>query len=326
MPKISVIVPIYNAEKYLPRCIDSILAQTFTDFELLLIDDGSTDGSGKICDEYATKDARIRVFHKKNGGVSSARNLGLDEAQGEWITFCDSDDYVYPCWLNNFSKNFSDALQMIVQSFDPKPLVVKKSVFSCDEGMQYMERQNILGYLWVKAFRKEIICMNHIRFNEQLAYEEDLVFVFRYLIRAKELILLTEDTGYFYNAPTYYKYKVSICNLHCMVELFREAIASKYKSAEIALTRAIDYLYGSFLEKKIDVKRRREWMLEIKPLIQTYESQNVICIKNKRLNVCRRVMPLDPNFKVIPYLFASLYRIRNSVIKSKESGSGRRNM
>ena len=81
-PKISVIVPVYNVEKYLCRCIDSILAQTFTDFELLLIDDGSKDSSGEICEEYAGKDARIRVFHKQNGGVSTARNLGIDKAQG----------------------------------------------------------------------------------------------------------------------------------------------------------------------------------------------------------------------------------------------------
>ena len=102
MPKISVIVPVYNTEKYLHRCVDSILAQTFTDFELLLIDDGSTDSSGAICDEYAQKDSRVRVFHKENGGASSARNLGLDNATGEWITFCDSDDFVYSYWLSNF--------------------------------------------------------------------------------------------------------------------------------------------------------------------------------------------------------------------------------
>src|SRR5690606_27273688 len=106
MPKVSVIIPVYNAEKYLRECIDSVLAQTFDDFELLLINDGSTDGSGKICDEYAQKDARVKVFHKENGGVSSARNLGLDNAKGEWITFIDSDDwigenYFYCLTLNN---------------------------------------------------------------------------------------------------------------------------------------------------------------------------------------------------------------------------------
>lgn len=93
-PKISVIVPVYNVEKYLHRCIDSILAQTFTDFELLLINDGSKDNSGIICDEYAAKDNRVRVFHKENGGASTARNMGLDNAKGEWIAFVDSDDWI----------------------------------------------------------------------------------------------------------------------------------------------------------------------------------------------------------------------------------------
>ena len=95
---ISVIVPVYKAEKYLRRCIDSILAQTYTDFELLLIDDGSPDRSGEICDEYAKQDSRVRVFHKPNAGVSSARNLGLDNAKGDWITFVDADDYLAPDW------------------------------------------------------------------------------------------------------------------------------------------------------------------------------------------------------------------------------------
>ena len=94
-PQISVIVPVYNAEKWLRRCVDSILAQTFTDFELLLIDDGSTDGSPAICDEYAQRDSRIKVFYQKNSGVSAARNSGLDHARGEWILFVDADDYLY---------------------------------------------------------------------------------------------------------------------------------------------------------------------------------------------------------------------------------------
>lgn len=93
-PKISIIVPVYNVEKYLSRCIDSILSQTFTDFEILLVNDGSTDGSGNICEEYAKKDNRIRVLHKNNEGVSSARNTGLDNAKGDWIAFVDSDDWI----------------------------------------------------------------------------------------------------------------------------------------------------------------------------------------------------------------------------------------
>ena len=102
--KISIIIPVYNSENTLRRCIDSVLNQTFTDFECLLIDDGSKDRSGEICDEYAQMDSRVRVFHKENGGVSSARNVGLDNARGEWITFCDSDDTVTAEWLQNAAR------------------------------------------------------------------------------------------------------------------------------------------------------------------------------------------------------------------------------
>ena len=113
---ISIIVPIYNAEQYLHRCIDSILHQNYTDFELLLIDDGSKDASGAICDEYAAKDTRVRVFHKENGGVSSARNLGLDNAQGEYITFCDADDYVDQEWLAAYRDAIAGDIDLAIQS------------------------------------------------------------------------------------------------------------------------------------------------------------------------------------------------------------------
>ncbi|WP_227166600.1 glycosyltransferase, partial [Enterococcus faecium] len=94
MCEISIIVPVYKVEKYLRKCVDSILAQTFTDFEVILVDDGSPDNSGKICDEYAEKDNRVRVIHKENGGLSSARNAGIDVARGKYLGFVDSDDYI----------------------------------------------------------------------------------------------------------------------------------------------------------------------------------------------------------------------------------------
>ena len=111
---ISVIVPVYNAEKYLNRCIDSILSQTMTDFELLLIDDGSQDNSGRICDEYAEKDARVRVFHKSNGGVSSARNQGLDNAMGNWITYVDADDRCSCDYLEHLLSKVDDDTDLII--------------------------------------------------------------------------------------------------------------------------------------------------------------------------------------------------------------------
>ena len=106
-PQISIVVPVYNVEKYLERCIDSILAQTFTDFELLLINDGSKDSSGLICDKYTEKDSRIRVFHKENEGVSRARNLGISNARGRWLCFIDSDDWVDKEYLHCFGDVFN---------------------------------------------------------------------------------------------------------------------------------------------------------------------------------------------------------------------------
>ena len=113
-PKISVIIPVYNAESTLRRCVDSVLAQTFTDFECLLINDGSKDRTGKICEEYAAKDNRIRVFHRENGGLSSARNLGLDNAKGEWISFCDGDDCLCKNSLAILYSNINDDVDLVV--------------------------------------------------------------------------------------------------------------------------------------------------------------------------------------------------------------------
>ena len=117
-PKISIIVPVYNTEQYLPRCLNSILSQSFIDFELLLVDDGSIDGSGSICDKYAAKDNRVRVFHKENGGVSSARNLGLDEAKGEWICFVDSDDEMLPNGLQTLANGICDEVDIVMGGYE----------------------------------------------------------------------------------------------------------------------------------------------------------------------------------------------------------------
>ena len=108
VPEISVIVPVYKVEEYLPQCVDSILVQTFTNFELLLVDDGSPDRCGEICEEYAGKDTRIRVFHQQNSGVSAARNIGLQHAKGTYIVFVDSDDWVSTDYLLHLYKSLPD--------------------------------------------------------------------------------------------------------------------------------------------------------------------------------------------------------------------------
>ncbi len=124
MPLISVIVPIYNVEKYLPKCVESILAQTYKNLEIILIDDGSPDNCGALCDEYMLKDNRIRVIHKKNGGLSSARNAGIDICSGEYLAFIDSDDFVSPY--------FVEILYQGIQKYDSDISSIEKVLSFCD--------------------------------------------------------------------------------------------------------------------------------------------------------------------------------------------------
>ena len=206
----------YNTEKYLRECVDSILAQTFTDYELLLIDDGSTDSSGAICDEYAQKDSRVRVFHKENGGVSSARNLGLDNANGEWITFVDSDDMVYEDSLGIlYESSADDTIDFIVAGFDyynndkknisyttANDKFGKKKYFK-NAGITNLY-ENELGYwCWFmcsKLFRRSIIQQYNIRFNTTIKYSEDRLFISLYSCKILNNIC-------FFTTPVY-KYRI----------------------------------------------------------------------------------------------------------------------
>lgn len=211
---ITVIVPIYNAEKYLHRCIDSILAQSYTDFELLLIDDGSPDNCGAICEEYAAKDSRIRVFHKENGGVSSARNLGLNNAKGSYITFCDADDYVCEDWLSAYrlaiGENTDLAIQGILEIGNEQE--ISKSIGVREGSTLYEKQQLILTlfvedlfcYTVVKLFRRSVIETFNIRFDECSALGEDAQFIAKYLEYAMSFVCV-DYIGYYYYLPSEHK-------------------------------------------------------------------------------------------------------------------------
>ena len=210
-PEISVIVPVYNAGKYLCRCVDSILAQTFTDFELLLIDDGSKDSSSAICDEYASADSRVRVYHKPNGGVSSARNLGLDNARGKWIAFADADDYVSDAWLADLlSLKTTDADLMVCgfwQIHEAGKVECKGESFIGDNRafVEKMMPSGMIGTLWNKLFRKSIIDEKTLRFSENLIFREDEEFFFRYIVSAR-VCASVKTANYYYNQPSWHKY------------------------------------------------------------------------------------------------------------------------
>lgn len=202
--KISVIVPIYNAAQYLVKCIDSILSQNFKDFELLLINDGSTDESGAICDEYSSRDSRVNVYHKSNGGVSSARNWGIDKANGEYLAFVDSDDYVEQTYLSSMYSRIEQGINLVASAFcyeSEKGAINKLFLYDkiCIDKRNINDMLTDLSYMtpWGKLFNKEIIDNNSIRFDEHINSGEDTLFVYTFLLFVKQ-IKTVNDVSYHY--------------------------------------------------------------------------------------------------------------------------------
>lgn len=210
---ISIIIPVYNTEKYLPACLESVLSQSFSDFEILLVDDGSTDESGRICEVYAQKDDRIRVFHKENGGVSSARNLGLDNASGEWIYFVDSDDQILPGGLQTMIDCISDDVDIILggyKRFNESGDVVYEiddrvvclmdkreslSTLYARHGKYY----DYLTYGCIRLLRNRIIQKYKLRFDTEISNKEDTLFLVQYICRSNGKTRYTTTPVYRYN-------------------------------------------------------------------------------------------------------------------------------
>lgn len=187
-PTVTIIVPVYNSAEYLSQCIGSIISQSYSNFELLLINDGSTDDSKTICEGYAAIDNRIRVYHKENGGVSSARNKGLDEAKGEFVVFIDADDYVNTGYIEHLMNSDSDLVITGVKRFNAQndsfaPLSTSSFTIS-DLPIHWNTIPDIsivYNFPVAKRFRTSIIRAHSIRFDEDLFFSEDMLFNMEYL-------------------------------------------------------------------------------------------------------------------------------------------------
>lgn len=204
---ISIITPVYNGQKYLCDCIDSILSQTLEDFELLLVNGGSTDDTGRICDEYATHDHRVRVFHTENRGASHARNIALAHAAGEWIGFVDADDIaeqeLFETLLNKAVHSGADSalcgyllcdeqMRPIDQTTKPE----KELILNCDQALTsvFLDEYygNYQGYVWNRLFRRDIIERLQLRFDETIVFSEDKLFACRYLLECETIFYITK--------------------------------------------------------------------------------------------------------------------------------------
>lgn len=205
-PLISVIIPVYNVEKYISNCVESVLNQTYANFEVILVDDGSPDNSGAICDKYAMKDSRVRVIHKQNKGVSAARNTGIDESRGEYICFIDSDDWIEATYLEDFVKC----------GLKPNGIIYSGITNDYDDGRHtaacqyenestelnlgdFIVRHRLIhnGYPWAKALCRKTIIDHNLRFDTNISFHEDHLFVLNYLQYAESLGTVS-NLGYHY--------------------------------------------------------------------------------------------------------------------------------
>ncbi len=188
----SITIPVYNVENYLKECLDSILCQSFADFQLVLVDDGSKDSSGAICDEYAEKDSRVKVVHKENGGQSDARNVALDNADGDYVIYLDSDDYfISPDFLlkihNKIQETNSDIVIYKFQQFKDGESTLAPCSFSYDEAKNIDNTDELLEHLvkidgfyasaWTKAIKKTLLTENNIKFHLGISGEDNEWYV-----------------------------------------------------------------------------------------------------------------------------------------------------
>ncbi len=207
---ISIIIPIYNAGPYLKECLQSIHQQTYQQYEVLLVDDGSTDDSSTVCQQYAASDSRFHYFHKENGGVSSARNYGIEQARGEWISFIDADDWVRTDYLQTLASQTPpaditffgativnpDSTTKLIQ---PHPTLVQErtAIEAAICSLRYEALGDIFGWTWNKLFRAEIIRQHNIRFSEEVSFREDELFTLHYCRYVRSL-RITDQPLYYY--------------------------------------------------------------------------------------------------------------------------------
>ena len=286
---ISIVVPIYNAEKYLNECLDSILIQTFADWECILVDDGSTDNSRSICDNYVKNDSRFRLYHKENGGVSSARNDGLDHSHGKYVCFVDSDDILIPEALEILiSSAMSENSDIVCANawrwtgnekkllFDKKERTIKGGILS--------EINHFA--LWAQLFHLNIIRKHRLRFVNGLAYSEDAVFICWYALYANSMSYVSRPV---------YLYRIneeSACRSHNKERVANHQFEAAREFAKmIKMNHSISVRDASVLKTQMNTRIK----LGISAFLETEERFN-ISYQLRTLNKGTMIFVSKPHF------------------------------
>ena len=275
-PLISVIVPVYNVEKYLCRCVDSLLEQTYRELEILLVNDGSTDHCGTICDEYAQKDARVRVIHKPNGGLADARNAALDVAQGRYFTFVDSDDWVSPDYVGNLYRALKKAdadfsISCFVEIFEKDPTTPEPShelkgfeVLSREECLKRMLYQDGIDVTTpTKLYKRELF--DGLRYPVGKLHE-DILIAYQILSRAEKVARIENlDYYYFQRADSIMNAEfnprrmdgVELC--HAMMECVKRDVPSLGRAAECRYFSTVCNILFQIRDEKHEEERKTLW-------------------------------------------------------------------
>lgn len=266
---ISIIIPVYNTEAYLQKCLDSIASQSYEDWECILVDDGSNDGSPSICDEYVKNDNRFKVVHKDNEGVSTSRNVGLENATGDWIYFCDSDDKLHDAEsLTNLLKLANNA-DLAVGSYialDDNDKDVTDTLESIKtfvgllSGKEYMSEHmepklhiGYIGFLWNKLFRRDIIKKNKLRFDPDIKYAEDLLFITQYVCSPDCHKIAINN-----NLKIYEYYQHSSSAMANIRKHYNPAFFTDF----IAYERIMDIIHNYFHDHVLDVSMKRQFCIQ----------------------------------------------------------------
>lgn len=318
--KISIIVPVYNSEKYIGRCIESLITQTLKDLEILIVNDGSTDGSSNIINYYAKIDDRIKVIEKENGGVSSARNIGIKASNGYYLSFVDSDDWCEPDMFEkmyNAAKDKKIDFVNIGYRIDNKngKCKYKESVDRFIESKDNYEISNImyklpLGYSVMKLYKKNIIDDYDIKFNENLSFGEDAIFVQEYILKINSIAAINEYSYHYVKCNNNSLSTKYIPNIEEFINIFwknEEQIYTKYP--QYRYLRELDgfnkNIAGSIL--KIYNNYRTGCNLDRKKKIEVIK--NIIY----DIEINKSVALYNPN-KLTHKLFKFLYSLKNEYI------------
>ena len=292
-PKISIIIPVYKAENYIHKCMDSLLKQTFTDYEIILIDDGSPDNSGKICDEYSKIDKRIRTIHKINGGVSSARQCGIDNATGEYTIHVDPDDWVKPTMLEElYQKAIEEDADMVICDFikyytDKKQIYVKQQPSSLNHQIVLQELfKHLQGSLWNKLIRKACYEKFNIKFPTSFNLYEDLYVC---------TCLLKHPLKISYIPKAYYYYHISANSNSMVKRTDRKTLAEDllfYNTMSQVLEEFpdINKLYKSYTAYPIVLRAFKARIMSNSDFSKNYKSFRKYILKCPQGNIIGKII------------------------------------